>query len=182
MILFDGRREPAFRTYFGGRLREADGVCVALRRLRLARLDLTLTELGAVRSCRLLLGRLDADDLHAGAHSRDPARLAALLDLAASERLQVRAAGVGGWEPDFSILRSGRAGDVLLLGCHRFAAVDPGEGPSFACAVDDAEAVRIAQRRFDEMWARSHDVLEAVTDALCRVPAEAADASWRVRV
>lgn len=164
--LFDGRSEPGFPGYLAEQLAAARVASFAIRRIRLARLDLSAEAWTHVRSCRLLLSRLDADALDFG--RMDSARTAAYLDLAASGRLEIRSAGLGSWEPDFSIFGSVAAPRALIVGCHRFAPVEPTDGPFLACATADPDAVRSALARFEEIWTRGYDALDAVIDALGR--------------
>ena len=168
MIFFDGRGAPGLRGFIGRELAAASVASFAIRRIRLARLDLLPEELRGVRRCRVLLGRLDADTLADTGASPTSARTATLLDMAASGRLEVRSAGLLAWEPDFSVIGSGRESDVLIFGCHQFVPQQPVEGLAMACAIRDPTVVRAAAARFDELWERGHDALEAVTDALCR--------------
>ncbi len=168
MIFFDGRGTPALRSYLGRELGSATVASFAIRRIRLARLDLLPEELRGVQRCRVLLGRLDADTLADAGASPTSARTATLLDMAASGRLEVRSAGLLAWEPDFSVIGSGHESDVLIFGCHQFVPQQPVEGLAMACAIREPSVVRAAAVRFDELWERGHDALEAVTDALCR--------------
>lgn len=168
MIFFDGRGTPSLRGFLGRALAGSTSASFAIRRIRLARLDLLPEELRSVQRCRVLLGRLDADTLADTGASPTSARTATLLDMAASGRLEVRSAGLLTWEPDFSIVGCGDDSDVLLFGCHQFVPQQPVEGLAMACAIRDPAVVRAAAVRFDELWERGHDALEAVTDALCR--------------
>ena len=168
MIFFDGRGSPSFRTYLGQTLSECTTASFAIRRIRLARLDLLPGELQSVSRCRVLLGRLDADTLADPGASPASARTAALLDMAASGRLEVRSAGLLAWDPDFSIFGGAARRDVVLFGCHQFVQQQPVEGLAMACALEDPSVVRLASVRFEELWERGHDSLEAVTAALCR--------------
>lgn len=169
MIFFDGRGNPSLRGYLGKMLAGSSDAAFAIRRIRLARLDLLHDELQSVRRCRVLLGRLDADTLADTGASPASARTAALLDMAASGRLEVRSAGLLAWDPDFSLLRTGDSGTTtLLFGCHQFVSQQPVEALAMACAIVEPTVVRAAAVRFDELWERGHDALEAVTDALCR--------------
>ena len=172
MIFFDGISEPLLRTYLGERLAQATTASFALRRVRLARVDLGARELLQVQRCRVLLGRLDADTLAAPGSPAESAHTAALLDMALSGRLEIRSAPLLSWDPDFAVIGRGVPEmDVLLFGSIRFAppmsrgSVDE---ITLACAVQHPAAVRAANARFDEIWERAHDTLEAVTDALCR--------------
>ena len=169
MIFFDGRGDPSLRAYLGRTLAESTSASFAIRRIRLARLDLLPEELRAVDRCRVLLGRLDADTLADTGASPASARTAALLDMAATGRLEVRSAGLLAWDPDFSVFSRGSDDeDVLIFGCHQFMPQQPVEGLSMACAIRHPYVVRAAAVHFDELWERGHDSLEAVTDALCR--------------
>lgn len=172
MILFDGVSEPSLRDYLGRSLATATHASFALRRVRLARVDFMPDELRDVGSCRVLLGRLDADTLASPgvAPTAASARTAALLDMAASGRLEIRSAPLLAWDPDFAILRRADR-DALLFGSIQFASTLPRRAideVALACVVHDADAVRLAAARFEELWQRAHDTLEAVTDALCR--------------
>lgn len=169
MMFFDGRGDRGLRAYLGRALAESSSAAFAIRRIRLARLDLLPEELHSVGRCRVLLGRLDADMLADPGASPASARTAALLDMAASGRLEVRSAGLLAWDPDFSLFGYGgsRAG-VLLFGCHQFVPQQPVEGLAMACAIDEPAIVEAAAVHFEELWERGHDSLEAVTDALCR--------------
>ena len=166
MQLFDGRGEPSFGEFLGRELALSEEACFAIRRIRLARLDLSSMAWAGLRRCRVLLSRLDADSLDFGRLA--PARAAAFLELATSGKLDIRAAGLAAWEPDFSVL--GRHGypRVVIVGCHRFAAVEPTEGPYLACATRDPAVARAALARFEEIWSRGYDALEAVIDSLGR--------------
>lgn len=167
MKFFDSRRGAELRDHVGRLLTESTDVAFAMRRIRLARLDLSPRELRQVARCRVLLGRLDAEALAGSAAEDASVRTAALLDMAASGRLEVRAAGLITWEPDFSLFTRPDGTSTLLFGCHQFGPQSV-ESLVMACAVDDAATIRSARMRFNELWERGHDALEAVTSALCR--------------
>ena len=172
MMLLDNGSEPSLRAHLGRALSTATHASFALRRVRLARVDLMPDELRNVRSCRVLLGRLDADTLASPgvAPSSASMRTAALLDMAASGRLEIRSAPLLSWDPDFAIVHhAGRR--TLLLGAIQFPSALPRgsfDELTLACVSAEADAVRLAAARFEELWSRAHDTLEAVTDALCR--------------
>ena len=174
MTLFDEHSSPGLREYLGQTLARSATACFAIRRVRLARVDLLAGELHAVARCRVLLGRLDADSLATPGATRgvESERTAALLDMASSGRLEIRSAPLLTWDPDFAILGHGDPErDVLLFGSIRFAPPlprRPVDELTLACAIRDVDAIRRAQDRFEELWDRAHDTLEAVTDALCR--------------
>ena len=179
MMLFDGRSGPGLRMALGEALATSTDASFAIRRVRLARVDLLPAELRGVRRCRVLLGRLDADTLAGPAamssapngESAASARTAALLDMAASGRLEVRSASLLTWDPDFALIGHATDADVLMFGSIQFTSSlpqRPVEELSLACTLRDPVMVRAARARFEELWERAHDALEAVTDALCR--------------
>ena len=172
MILFDGRGAQTLRGVLGNALAGSREASFAIRRIRLARVDLLPDELRGVERCRVLLGRLDADTLaDAGGGSPTSARTAALLDMASSGRLEVRSASLLTWDPDFALIGNRSEDDLLLFGSIQFSPPlpqRPVEELSMSCAVRDAAAVRAAAARFEELWERAHDALEPVLDALCR--------------
>ena len=171
MRLFDGLREPDLRAFLGTELEQSSHASFAIRRVRLARVDLTPRELRNMRRCRVLLGRLDADALAGPEVTDGTARTATLLDLAASGRLEVRSAPLLTWDPDFALIGHGAPSDTLVIGSIQFAPAArrrPVEELALACATRDGEAVASAAVRFEELWERGHDCLEAITDALCR--------------
>ena len=168
-LLLDEQSEPSVRQLLGRLMAGAERADFAIARVRLAGLDLSPHELGGMRACRVLLGRFDAGTLAdvqspAGAAERGaaPRGLCAFLG---SGRVQVRAAGVAAWTPDFSILH-GSAGAVALIGGHYFARPEPAGGAVLTCATADAEAVRRAGERFEELWSLGYDVLDVVRDAV----------------
>jgi hypothetical protein len=170
MILFDGRTGPTLRSALGGALAQSTRASFAVRRIRLARVDLEPREMRTIESIRVLLGRLDADTL-ADAAMTSSARTATLLDLAASGRLEVRSASLLAWDPDFALIGSGTESDLLVLGSIQFTPPvlhRPAQELALACALRDPAIVRTAGARFEELWLRAHDALEVVTDALCR--------------
>lgn len=170
-VLFDGRASPSLRSVLGAALAESSSASFAIRRIRLARVDLMPEELRRVARCRVLLGRLDADSLADTGALPSSTRTAALLDMAASGRLEVRSASLLTWDPDFALVGNGRDDDLLLFGSIQFMPPLPQrpiEELSLSCALRDPVMVRSAAVRFEELWERAHDALEAVTDALCR--------------
>jgi hypothetical protein len=185
--LVDERDPLPLRARIGRLLADADDVAFALARVRLAALDLGDRELGRLGRCRVLLGQLDASmlmDASAGATTGgggdtemstgaagarceatpapgSPRALMELLRFAASGRLEVRSAGLVGWTPDFAVVRRGqdRTG---LLGSIQFGSPELAVGPTFTMLLEDPDATLLLQRRFDEVWDRSHDVLPAI--------------------
>jgi hypothetical protein len=175
-LLLDETSRPTVREVIGSLMASSATADLAVARIRLAALDLTEHELG-VRRCRLLLGRLDAAALAdapvgapAGANLR--ASLGRLLRFAASGRLEVRSAGIGAWQPDFSVF-GGPGAATCLVGAHYFVSPDLIVGPSLTCVTTDPDAVALVRRRFAWLWDRSHDVLPAIVEVLQRVEHEA---------
>lgn len=173
--LIDENAQPPLRALLGRLLARATTADFAIRRIRLAGIDLSAAELGPLQSCRVLVGRLDASTLH-DIPIDAPARAAALqrlLRFSLSGRLLVRAAPATGWNPDFSILhRNAEAGPgfaCCIIGSHYFYEPDPPDGPAFTTVMTGPAAVRLARRRFDRLWDQGYDVLPAVQDALRRM-------------
>lgn len=167
-LLDETATEPV-RVRIGRLLSVASAADFAVARIRLAALDLTDPEVSIVTRCRVLLGRLDAAMLHsqgAGGGTDALERLRVLRRFAASGRLEIRSAGLGAWDPDFSIFRSSPA--VALLGAHYFGPRYPLVGPSFTIVTPDPEVVRVTARRFEALWRGAHDVLPAIREVLER--------------
>lgn len=188
MRVLDERSPRPVRDRIGALLAGAATADFAVGRIRLAALDLTAGEVANVRRCRVLLGRLnvgmllDAADVTSGqwlAPSQAVQRLEVLTAFASSGRLEVRAAGLDGWVPDFSVY----AGDQrsALLGAHYFGSTDPVAGPSFTAFLEEPDAVSLLASRFEELWRRGHDVLPAIREVLERAHALALDAAGRGR-
>lgn len=182
-LLLDERGERGVGTVrdrigdFLSRSRYAD---IAVARVRLAALDLTDAEVGSVDRCRVLLGRLDAGMLldTADAGPADAAdRLRVLRAFAGSGRLEVRAAGMASWVPDFSAYQLRHGEQVGLLGAHYFGAPYPIVGPSFTMVVRQPSACTSLRDRFAGIWALGHDVLPAIRDVLERAHALAVGAA-----
>jgi len=180
-VLLDDAGQPPLRSILGDALSRCTDAAFAIRRVRLAGIDLTAAELGPLQSCRVLVGRLDADALHdlPSAHDTRAPALERLLRFAGSGRLAVRSAPQRGWSPDFSVLRGPTANetspqpDLCFVGAHYFYEPDPPDGPAFTAMFDNADAVELAQRRFDDLWDGAYDVLPAVSHALERLLAVA---------
>jgi hypothetical protein len=184
--LIDERDDLPLRARIGQLLADADDVAFALARIRLAALDLGDRELGGLNRCRVLLGQLDASMLmDVGATGQLPAStsggagttpaprpgspnaLRELLHFGASGRLEIRSAGLVGWSPDFAVVR--RAAERTgVLGSIQFSNPELAVGPMFTMLLEDPDATLLLQRRFDEVWDRSHDVLPAIQTVLGR--------------
>lgn len=178
--ILDERSEPPLRAVIGKLLASCGRADLALGRVRLGSLDLTPAEVQGPERCRVLLGQLDASTLldtapHRGSRPPAMARLATWL---ASERLEVRSAGIGAWTPDFSVYSSspglpGREGareqtTTCLLGAHYFGNPQLTVGPSVTVVLHDRDTARVLRRRFDELWDQAHDVSAAIMEVLER--------------
>lgn len=191
-MLIDEKGAPTPRQLIGQLLGSATHAEIAVSHVRLGAIDLGAAETQNVQHCRVLLDRLDAGSLAsldwsaAAAAAAGPASAAAiddavrkaahsaaaLLRFITSDRVELRSAGVSSWRPDFSIYRGLSAlpsapPAVCLVGAHYFG--QPPAMPAFTCVCDDAAAVALALRRFDQLWERSHDVGNAVVAAVTRL-------------
>lgn len=176
-VVLDERATPSLRVALGSLLARADSADFAVARIRLVGLDLSARELRRMRRCRVLVRRIDADtlaDMSAAARRESGAadRLLLLGEFLASGRVEVRASGMAGWTPDFSVLRLAAAGrgdgpaTAAVVGAHYFSRPYPQEGPSFTCIVTTAAAVRRVEARFDELWRRAYDVKPVIRTAI----------------
>jgi hypothetical protein len=173
-LLLDDRTDPPLRTLIGALLARATTADFAISRMRLDGLDLGDGELSRIQRCRVLLGRLDArtlEELMRG-DGYGPARrhhLRALRDFLASGRVEVRAAGVVAWNPDFSILdglHDAPAQTVALIGAHYFLRPYPIDGVALTTMLTAPTPVARVRVRFDELWDQGYDVGEVVRAAL----------------
>jgi hypothetical protein len=176
--LLDERTRPDFRDCFGALARSADALDLAITRVRLTTIRLEVGELAGLRRMRLLLAEVRAPRLDAEAHEalRDPGRSVTvrhLINQLERGRLQVRAAPLGGWSPDFSVFHRDRRPVGALLGAHWLERPYPYRGPAWAVWLGPADARRTSAR-FDELWNRSHDVSPALRRLLERAQAETA--------
>jgi hypothetical protein len=182
MVLRDEESARPLRAVIGALLQRSSTADLALSRVRLAALDLTAREVSGPDRCRVLLGQLDAttlaeaiDPKSAGAAGREAngasagreamRRLAGWIE---GGRLEVRSAGIGLWTPDFSIFRDARGAPTCLMGAHYFGSPHLTVGPSFTAILRGARDGALLQRRFDETWARGHDVAPAILSVLRR--------------
>ncbi len=173
--LLDERSQPPLRAVLGRLLSRASHASFAIRRVRIAGLDLSAAELGPLQSCRVLVGRLDAGALFDTPGPGATDALERLLRFARSGRLYVRSAPVSAWSPDFSVLQRIGATDpasatgVCIVGCHYFREPDPPDGPALTTLLTAPSAVRLALRRFEALWALGYDVLPAVEESILRL-------------
>jgi len=172
-FLFDERHRPDFRDVFGALARRSIEISVAVTRVRLTTVDLRQEELAPLRTLRVLLCELSALRLEAEAHAlthlrRRAPNLHLLVGLLEAGRLEVRAAPLGGWSPDFTVF-SGEAGPhAVLTGFHAFERPYPHRGPALA-SLHGEDAARLAARRHAELWAEAHDVGPTLWTLLSRV-------------
>ena len=84
-----------------------------------------------------------------------------------SGRVEIRSAGTGTWSPDFSIWQLPDT-TTCLFGPHWFRDPVALDGPNFTTKTSRPDIAERARARFDSLWARSHDVLEAVISTITR--------------
>ena len=106
--LLDDRTRPDFRDVFGTLASQSTDIATAITRVRLSTMNLTESELRSVLHFRVLVAEMNAIQLTAEARGlvNDPARaprLPLLQRMLESGRLQVRAAPLAGWSPDFTV-------------------------------------------------------------------------------
>jgi hypothetical protein len=162
-VLLDERGRPDFRDVFGLFAARSVDVATAITRVRLSAVDLTQLELSRLESLRVLVAEVNAIQLdgEAVAIQSDPRkapRVQLLSEMLESGRLEVRAAPLAGWSPDFTVF-SDREGPIAVLsGYHWFERPYPHRG----------DAARLAARRHQEVWEGAHDVGPAVWNILSK--------------
>ena len=163
--LIDESTVPSVRQVLGGCLERSESADFAVARVRLAGIDLEPEEFYRLHTCRLLLGRFDADTL--AEMTSGPARdhVEGLRRFLATGRLHIRAAGVGAWSPDFSIIQT-TDGPRLLVGGHYFGRPEPAGGTVFTCVLSEPDAVDRARERFGQLWEAGYDVIPVIRAAL----------------
>lgn len=176
-FLLDERRRPDFRDVFGALAQRSTHILSAVTRVRLSSVDLSARELGHLESMRVLLSEVSAMGLDAEATSlvRMPARapnVRFLTGLLEGGLLEVRAAPLGGWSPDFTVFAGPQGPTHLLAGFHAFERPFPHRGPALA-SVHGEEAARLAASRHEELWARAHDIGPALWTILARADSRA---------
>ena len=133
--LLDERTRPDFRDAFGALASQSTGIATAVTRVRLSTMDLTESELQGVERFRVLVAEMNAIQLTAEARglTNDPARaprLACLQRMLESGRLEVRAAPLAGWSPDFTVFSNAAGPSAVLTGFHWFERPYPHRGPA----------------------------------------------------
>lgn len=170
--LLDERARPDFREAFGALARQSTNIATAVTRVRLSTMDLSESELGGVENFRVLVAEMNAIHLTAEARSlvNDPARssrLTFLQRMLEAGDLDLRAAPLAGWSPDFTVF-SGPSGPLaVLLGPHSFERPYPHPGPAL-WSLHFVEAARVAGDRHSEIWEAAHDIGPAVWNILSR--------------
>jgi hypothetical protein len=178
--LLDDHTDPPLRLWIGSLLARAEEADFAISRIRLHVLDLSARELGRVRRCRVLLGRLDARTLEEVMESgRDGSarrqHLRALRSFLSSGKVEVRSAGLAAWSPDFSILRGlegAPAEAAAFVGAHYFARPYPIDGLALTCLITAPGQVARLRERFEDVWEQGYDVADIVRDSLEQLDAE----------
>jgi hypothetical protein len=160
--LFDERGRPDFRDVFGLLARGSTEISAAVTRVRLTTVDLLPDEVAELRHFRVLLCELSALRIEGEAHAllhlrRRAPNLRLLLGLLEGGRLEVRAAPLGGWSPDFTVFSAAAGPWAVLSGFHAFERPYPHRGPALA-TLHGPEAAHLAARRHAELWAEAHDV------------------------
>ncbi len=135
-------------------------------------LDLSRRELAGLVRLRVVLAMLDAItlDLEASAVMLRPDRretLRVITGLLATGIIEVRAAPLAGWAPDFSVFRDADGPFAVLLGSHWFQRPYPHRGPALAALHGQAGAT-LALSRFEDVWRSGHDISPAVLGILER--------------
>lgn len=174
-MVVDERSRRPLRAIIGELLVGSESAAIAIARVRLAALDLTDDEVRGPALCRVLLGQLDASTLLDAASDRGHPRpeLRGLADWLASERLQVRSAGIGAWTPDFSVFRSPDRTPTSLVGAHYFESPQLTVGPSITAILPDSDTAQLLEARFEDLWERAHDVAPAIQEVLARAAGRA---------
>lgn len=168
--LLHERGHPDFRDHFGALCAAATVVDVAVGRIRLGGLDLRPGDLDGVEQLRVVLAEVNALRLAADADAAvsDPERrrnVDLLRRLLREGRLEVRAAPLAGWAPDFSVFHRDGAPRWALIGPHWFQRPYPHPGPAFTSVHGAPEAGTVAVR-FQELWVAAHDIGPAVRGVL----------------
>lgn len=163
---FHERSRRGFRHHYRRQMIRATRVDVAVTRLRLSTIDLDAGEVRDVERIRLVLSELRAVELDAEAHAlmaRRGARIrmARMQELLDRDVVRIRVAPLAGWSPDFSVFWGAAGPRAVILGFHAFETPHPYAGPALGTVFGPGPA-REARDRFEEVWARGHDVGPAV--------------------
>ncbi len=170
--LLDERSPAPFRSVFGQLLSENTRLDTAILRVRLSGVDLTEQEAGGLERLRILVAHVNAQTLEEEAFAllMDPAKketLRTVEGLLRDRRLEIRSAPLAGWSPDFSVFSGPEGPSALLLGLHWIQRPFPHRGPAWMACFGGEEA-RHGARRFEELWAGSHEIGPAILKLLER--------------
>jgi hypothetical protein len=170
--LLDERTRPDFRDVFAALACRAVDIATAVTRVRLAAVDLTDIELSGLSSLRVVVAelralQLDAEAVAIQADPRRAPRVELLREMLESGRLEVRAAPLAGWSPDFTVFSDANGPWAVLSGYHWFERPFRHRGPAFA-SLHRADAARLAARRHLDLWEAAHDVGPAVWNILSK--------------
>jgi len=180
-IFLDERHRPDFRDVFGALSRRSTEIVAAVTRVRLSTVDLGPEELKGLLSLRVLISEVNAHTLDAEVFGllhqpRRAPNVRMLTAMLGEGRLEVRAAPLGGWSPDFTVFSEAAGPTAVLTGFHWFERPYPHRGPALA-SLHGADAARLARRRYDELWQAAHDVGPALWSILARACAKARPAA-----
>ncbi len=170
--LLDERGPISFRGLFGELLSRSSTVDTAILRVRLGAVDLSAQELTGLRRLRLLVAEVNAQTVEEEAYAlvMDPVKrenLARILSLLQKGEMEIRSAPLGGWSPDFTVFSEDLGPHSLLIGLHWFHRPFPHRGPAWAASFGAEEACW-AHARFQDLWAKAHDIGPAVQRMLER--------------
>ena len=162
-VVLDEAASPPLRLLIGRLLSIADRADVAVEHVRLGAVDLTAPELKRVQ-VRLLVGRLDVAELADLDLALAPQqRLGTIADFLDSGRLDLRAAGLLRWRPDFGVFELPPPhGPIALVGAIYFHDAAVTGGPALTCILRSPAAIARLRRRFDELWVQARDVRDVL--------------------
>ena len=171
-FLLDERSSTPFRSVFRRILAESRQLDTAILRIRLSGVDLSPEELEGLDRLRILVADLNAQTLEEEAFAllMDPGKretLDGIQGLLSMGLLELRAAPLAGWSPDFSVFSDPGGPRALLLGLHWIQRPFPHRGPAWLAAFGPEEARR-GHDRFEELWRVGHDIGPAVLKLLTR--------------
>lgn len=170
--LFDERSRPSFSERFRELARASNDIACALTRIRLTTLDLSAVDFERLEHGRVLVAELNALTLDSearlmGVDPRRAHRVDLFRGLIESGRLEIRAAPLGGWSPDFTVFSDDRGPRAVMIGYHWLEYPFPLRGPALA-SVHGREAAERAAGRHGELWANAHDVGPAIWSILAK--------------
>ncbi|MEM7417414.1 MAG: hypothetical protein AAF389_18120 [Gemmatimonadota bacterium] len=179
--LFDERSRPNFSDRFRELARTSSDIATAITRVRLTTLDLTAADFEKLEHYRVLVAELNALTLDSearliSADVRRAPRVDLFRELIESGRLEVRAAPLGGWSPDFTVFSEDGGPRAVLVGYHWLEHPFPLRGPALA-AIHGTHAAERAALRHAELWAQAHDVGPALWSILSKARARPTNSS-----